>query len=764
MNQTYWVIEYIKVLLVYGFMLYIWPSVVFRPHLAGKGRAYRFCFCVNSSIILINTAVLLLGLMHILNQVLVTVLYLGVFLVQLFRNYGLGFAWVEDIRSAYSGTMTVRRMLLKWHTANSKRLKSAASAWWQSTKGSRLEYAVLCVIVLFGMAYFSINSLQLHSYGFSDQYVHHAWIYGLLQGKAFSAGIYPEGMHTFIYLMHAVFRVSIYSCNLFLGGIHIQVYLLSAYLLSRELFGWKMSGLFALVGFLTIEQVVVKGIFSVSRFSGTLPQEFVLYAALMAPYGLIRFLRSKPSFGKKLHMFQRGFWKACFTDENLVIFMIAVAASICVHFYATIIAAFVCLAVVCMNLRRFFRRGAFVRIIAIALVALVIASFPMALARVMGYKLQDSLYWAVSVMSNSSGTATDSTDAQEEDKQQTQAGQSERSSGLLEKTYYAMYGENRGRLLIYTNVIVAGFAAVMLCFTAVSDRKKKMRHKSNPFTEKTLNGYLIIAFSVIVLFLAYKPRMIGLPSLIESYRLCSTIDVISMMLFACLLDILFILARTVFKEGLLEPISAIVCIGIYILSYAAGIFHGYPLSMLSRYPIAVELTKEITGNLPVYSYTIVSPTDELYQVIETGFHEEWIDLVEKDDKPTYTIPTPYVFFFIEKHPLVYAQYCFASGPKWLAAEKYSSIFGTIATQYPNIRHREVSEDGAAKELRYGSKKSDIYKDPSNRVIIESKAFAWYQKFSALHPNDGEVIYEDEDFLCYCVRQNEFSLFSLGVMD
>ena len=64
LNQTYWVFEYIKVLLVYGFMLYIWPSVVFRPHLAGKGRTYRFCFCVNSTILLINAAVLLLGLMH----------------------------------------------------------------------------------------------------------------------------------------------------------------------------------------------------------------------------------------------------------------------------------------------------------------------------------------------------------------------------------------------------------------------------------------------------------------------------------------------------------------------------------------------------------------------------------------------------------------------------------------------------------------------------------------------------------------------------
>ena len=67
MNQTYWVLEFIKVLLAYAFVVYIWPSVVFRKHLSGKSRTYRFCFCVNMSILLINTGVLFLGLLHILN-------------------------------------------------------------------------------------------------------------------------------------------------------------------------------------------------------------------------------------------------------------------------------------------------------------------------------------------------------------------------------------------------------------------------------------------------------------------------------------------------------------------------------------------------------------------------------------------------------------------------------------------------------------------------------------------------------------------------
>ena len=48
--------------------------------------------------------------------------------------------------------------------------------------------------------------------------------------------------------------------------------------------------------------------------------------------------------------------------------------------------------------------------------------------------------------------------------------------------------------------------------------------------------------------------------------------------------------------------------------------------------------------------------------------------------------------------------------------------------------------------------------------MESKAMEWYEAFSKAYPNEGTVIYEDEYFLCYCVRQNEFSLFTLGIME
>ena len=783
MDQIYWVFEFIKVLLAYLFIMYVWPSVIFRRHLAGKGRAYRFCFCVNMSILLINTGVIFLGLIHILNQVLVMVLFWAVFLVQLVRNYDLRLSRLKDIRSVLNKTMSFRRMILRWHTFNAEKLKSASSGWWKSTKGRRFEYVILLLILVFATAYFSANALQVHSYGFGDQYVHHSWIYGLSNGTIFLKGIYPEGMHCFGYLIGTAFSIDIYSIVLFLAGVHIHVYIISAYLLSRMLFGWRMTGMLALVGFLTIDQVVINGIFGISRLSWTLPQEFALYTVFMSAYALIGFLRQKPKpRGERFRFFKIASWRRFLSDRYLFIFITTVASSICVHFYATIIAAFVCIAVVLVYVRRLFRRGVFVRLAAGSMIALFIASAPMLGAFLEGYPLQGSLYWAMAVTEGSEAkfvpdtkestestsdvkeATVDSGKKSEKKKEPLKEQIINKANKIIKGTFLELYGKKRGWLILNTVIAVAGISVILLiCNGIIALIRKRRKSSRTALLFNAPEGYLITALCVIVLFLAYKPKLIGLPPLVSGTRICSSIDMFSMFLFACFFDILFSLLRPLLRERFLKPLSAMACVGIYVFAQASGIFHGYLYYELTRYPVAVELTREIAKNAPKHQYTIISTTDEFYQLIDTGYHEEWIDLLEKSHNRTYTIPTPYLFFFIEKQPIRYAQNNFASGPEWLAAEKYSKLYGKTGSQYPEILHGEVSEEYAAKSIDYRKNRSFTASDYNNRQILESKAYTWYKKFSSMYPNDGKVIYEDEDFLCYCVHQNEFSLFSLGIM-
>ncbi|MBQ7161389.1 MAG: hypothetical protein IJR90_06755 [Clostridia bacterium] len=793
MDQSYWVLEYVKVLFAYAFVMYIWPSVVFRPHLAGRSRTYRFCFCVNISILVINTGVLLLGLVRILNVIIVGILYFGVFLIQLYRNYHLNFRWVNDIKAVNKGTMSARRMLFKWRRSAGSALRRAAGGWWGSTKGRRIDYLVLLVLVGFAMMYFSRNALQVHSYGFGDQYVHHSWIYGLKQGKIFSAGIYPEAMHCVIYLTCSLFRINVYSGVLFFAGIHIQVYIVSAYIFMRAVFRWRMTPLFVIAGFLTLDQYCINGVFGISRLSWTLPQEFALYTVFLSGYALIRFLRKPPSPDKgRFRFFKLASWKRYLSDGDLFIFIITVASSLTIHFYATIIAAFVCIVVVLLNINRLFVKGKFIKLVGAVGLMLAISVTPMAAAYAEGYPLQGSLTWALSVTAGESvgdvssdldddkataDTAEEETAAETEKAEAAEGAEKSEApakTSLKEKllgkfnelyrgTYIEMFGHQRGQLLFRTTCAVGAASVLLLCVTALIKLFQRKRPKEKRTSGKVFNGWLCVAVCSFVMFVAYNPRTVGLPPLVAGTRVCSTLEMFGIMVYGCILDAVFSMMMIVITEKLLKPLSVLVCAGIYAFTQFTGIFHGYLYYELTRYPQTVELTKNIVNNMPEGKYTVISTTDEMYQVIESGYHEEWIDLLEKWKNRTYTIPTPYLFFFIEKRPIHYAHSNFASGPKWLAWEKYSALYGSVGAQYPEYVQGTISDEFADMPLNYGKKRSETASSMTNRQILESKAYRWYQKFSKLHPNDGRVVYEDENILCYCVYQNEFSLFTIGIM-
>jgi hypothetical protein len=209
------------------------------------------------------------------------------------------------------------------------------------------------------------------------------------------------------------------------------------------------------------------------------------------------------------------------------------------------------------------------------------------------------------------------------------------------------------------------------------------------------------------------------------------------------------------------------CFGIYAGMYFSGFFHGMPCNWLTRYPITAELTERVINNVPKNKFTIVSPTEELYQLINYGYHEELIDFVLNSSNKTYTIPTPYIFVFLEKKPLYYAQIHFPDAPGWLGGDYYPRLFGYSSGEcsiQPGYRHGEASAAIAAKELPQVELRSDYTMLPQLREILESRALTWYEAFRNAYPYDGNVIYEDDYLICYCIKQNEFSLFTLGVLD
>lgn len=794
----YWIIEYGKVLVAYGFLMFVWPSVVFRKYLKEKSVTLRFGFCVTVQVVLVSTVVLLLGMVHLLNKWTMWIFFYGVFLWSIRDKLKVTKEMRTKFKYLITGTFGGKHLLLlmrKWLGRTAKRM---GQRLWSFYRKHCLEYTLLIAIILYGMLYFSWGAFQESSYGFSDIYVHHNWIYQLSQGKPFSAGIYPEGMHCVIYALYALFGVRIYSCLLFIGGVNIIAIILSIYCLAKEFFHWRYSSIFALLILFTINMTCMNQITAMARLQCALPQEFGFPALYLCGVFLLRFLKQ----GK--HMNWKGKEsKGCF-DENLLVFCMALAATIVVHFYTTIMAFFLCLGIAIICLRKIFTREHFLPLVTAAACGVLLAATPMVVGFISGIPLQGSLYWGMSIIQGSSDTeesvegmvpdmevsnTTISGEAPIQTIQPTepevQIGQAaaisspeekpsflekvvskgkgmitilkEKGAVLYQSGYRVLFQEQRSQWIVGISVLVL----VLWCLYRIIGGFLYRVLKWEGIPREGFDGYPMIVISAVLFVAVYAATALGLPSLIEGSRTCFIGYSLVAMTIVIVLDMVFSLLACFSPKGILHLVSLAVTLGIVVLIYGTGNYHGYLYYELSRYEAAVNVTNGIIESLPENTYTIVSPTDELYQVIEYGRHEEWLTFLQNQGKEKYLLPTEYVFLFIEKKPLEYVQWHFFGGPKWLASDAYAKLT-TNSSEASEYLTAEISQEDADKGFMYFGNLSGSYTNLESRTIIESKAYRWYTRFKELYPFDVNTYYEDEYFVCYYFRQNTQSLYNLAI--
>lgn len=733
MEDWYWTIEYCKVLFGYLFFMFLWPSVVFHTHLKNKEKTYHFCFCVTVQIIIVNTVILTLGLFHILNTTLVILLFYGAFLAALFHIA------IQFVKKAKGSNRQGKLRL--WHSAV---FWIKESIWKFREKAG--EYTVLIILLVFGMMYFSYGAFQLHSYGFGDLYVHHEWIYGLMEGNIFSAGVYPEAMHCFIYCLDALLGIRVYSSLLFLQGIHIAVLFISAYLLMREIFHWRYSPLLALALFLTLDLLSADHVYSIYRLQITLPLEFSLYTQFLCALFLLRYLKNAgPIKGK-------GKLSGYYRDENLFLFLMSVAASIMLHFYCTIMAFVLCISFAVFKLDQIFSKKYLFPLISAVLCACVIAVIPMAGALASGIPFNYSISWAIHSMDGEETRELEENSPSGElpEKKETfQILPFEKLETIYKKGYCSLYGSTRANMIL----CITG-AVIVLCLIS--------RKKSLKWLRDICEGYPPLILFTFLFMLIYTSPYIGLPEIISDSRFCSVGHMMILAAAIIPMDILFSLLTRWLHDMLLQILSVFSVMGIYALTIFTGHFHGYLFFELTRYNSAVEVTNSIIDTFPEKSYVLIAPTDELYPIIKYGWHEELLSFVENSNHENYALLPEHVFIYVEKKPLLYAQAYFFEGPSWLAQEKYKDIYWdkyskkypyTGAVQAPDITASQVSETEAQKELiNYGNQWL-FYTRFENRTILESKAYHWCQRFMKLHPSKMEVYYEDDAFVCYYLRND-----------
>lgn len=750
MDLLYWIFEYGKVFLGYLVLMFLWPSVVFRSHLKKKPNTYRFAFCITVTIFIVNMLVLLLGLFHCLEGRWIRLAFCG--------------AWTASIL-----IQIFKFIYLKYRTIKTNGFPNASAL---SDKYKVLpfleKYILLIAVLIWGMVYFSYGAFQVNSYGYGDLYVHHAWIQGLVEGKVFSGGVYPEAMHCFIYCMHTLFGIRIYSILLFLQGIHAAAFLTAAWLLLRKVFFWRHTPVVVLALFLTIDLNNADLIHSMFRLQITMPMEFGLPAVFLCALCLAGYLGHKYENmdGKRIPLF-------CW-DRNLFLFAMALAVSFMIHFHAAIMAILICAAFAIFQLKKICSPRHLIPLLVSIPCACLVAVLPIAGALKQGIPFHESIHWAVNAMNGEQSREQRGQQGEEDEdvkKDRDTAPNIQRKevntisylrdvlTEIYETGYIALYGDGRAGWIF----CLTAMSAVLCLLVSFCSPLQRMR--------KVCAGYPPVIAASVLYVVVYAAPMLGLPDIIPEGRFFAPGHMMLLAVMAIPLDVICSCLLHFFNCLTMWGLSLLPVAGVYSAAILSGSFRGYLYYEMTRYNSAVMVTNSIIDTYPQYSYTIVSPTDELYQVVQHGWHEELLTFVEKCGSGEYTIPSEYVFIYVEKKPLLYAQSHFFQGPSWLAEEKYlEPYWETYAFKYPDsgtsqspeIAATEISAESSARDLPEYYTSWDMYLKLDNRTVLESKAYDCCQRFAERYPSILKVYYEDDDFVCYFYKQdvNE-GLYELG---
>ena len=610
------------------------------------------------------------------------------------------------------------------------------------------------------------NSIKNYGYLASDVAVHNYWINAMSDNNIFVAGVYPHGFHCVIYFLHAVFRIDT-SVLLRLFAmtnviyVHMVLFAFIKYLTKSRYAAYGALVIYVAVNFMN------SGCYS--RFSANLPQEFGFLFLFPTLYFLFEYMKHERTKGKKDREYKRRKY------FELTGAACSFSLSIAVHFYGAMIVGIFCVAIVFAYWMRFFRPSYFLRLMAALIGGIIIAALPMGVSIAQGNHFQGSIGWGLNVIKgNSSQTTDNQTKSSTFDEDLKNAGLSitdidgtvivtpdEDAKNDAKETSSA--GERllsvAGRIFNRLNIMYQGFVstiskavvyykaemwadAMIILVTVISvagtvlaviDRKD--------YDSDIGNQYVTVALGVLFTGLILISSYVKLPSIMDVNR-CRIYFMYSFtILVGIALDFLSsILTRFIKKRWIYNVASLVISVAVGLVLFSE--YGVRPAAMNSRVDIfqtngAVYCMYKIKNQSKDNNWTIISPTDELRMLDGDGYHYELSDFARKQKRTSkFTIPTKYIYFFIEKKPLDY----------------------TVTGQYSG---QEISKEGASQPYADYYSGNNMYKGDA-RYILMSKMYYWAQRYQEIYPEDFTVYYEDHEFVCYKLVQNTSFLNNLIV--
>lgn len=794
------IFQLIEIFAVYGCMTIFVPAVIFHKLVEKQRLAVRLLIYIVIGNFYMMNLVFFLQLIHISYRItiigftVIPAVIAGLWInkVQIVEIGKTCYRYIQKLAVGQMGKRTFIRSIESWI---GKQLGRFVKWLWKMIQHNFLEWIIFISLTVILFWIYGSNVFVNYGYGSSDIIVHNYWINELDNNLIFADGVYPFGFHCVIYYLHTFFAIDIFVL-LRLFWLVQTVYINIVLLLFLKT--CCKSRYAAYTGYGIYVAVTVFHQDCMSRFYSSLPQEFGMIFILPSIYFAYEFFRSRkeelelhwplPKKDKrekrrkqKQYVHTLTFRARCqeylqnISESTwfLLGFAMSFSMTLAVHFYDAIIAGFFCAAIAVGFGLQFFRKGYFFRVIATFALSIFIAVLPMGIAYATGTPLQGSLNWGMNVIAGDEEVADD-TEAVEQETESVE----ETTTEIVNIPSDILNAEEsivEDKVTIVDDVIAQKWEIVkqkMISYvkasyynleSTVEDNLVKEGDQKSNFLWIILEcmGYLGLCAIVImvlrrdyhytsilissILYIGFILLLLGsyglgLPELMDTNR-CRIFVAYSMpILWSLMVDAtLYVLFGRWKKKYIINAASIIVCVGLafYCVENAQFREPKYVVGMETNG--AIICLENIIHDNKNKTWTIVSANDEMRMGANHGYHYEIIDFLGQMEyagrNGSITIPTHYVYFYIEKRPLDYT------------------------VTYENSG-QSISSEGASFVLPTGS--GLLVYEGENRWIIMSKMYYWVEAYHEMYPNEMKVYYEDDEFICYQIEQNDYSLNNFAI--
>ncbi len=792
------ILELIQMFTVYSLCVLLFPYIVFYHYLKEKSLAEKFIICVIIGNFYIMNVVFAMFLLHIPSRPMIYIISVGpaVFAWRQINQPPIKRFFVvlyTGLSRLFLGEAKIRTIAALLLHRPKKAIGNIIRGILSHIAHHFIEWVLLTGLFAFNIWYYSYQAINNYAYGTSDIIVHHYWINQMSDGNIFCAGIYPFGFHNVLYFIHTFFNIPVFSIMRVFGTVQAIYIYLMIYVLLRKI---CRSRYMPFLGVLIFTLPNLFSILANMRYQWAIPQEYAMLFLYPCAYFLIQFFERK-----KLEIQTEAEWKKkkklyawleqyhiLPSTRSLAFFAMSFAMTLAVHFYITIIAILLCLAIAVAYLPIVLKPRYFWSIALAGILSLVSAVAPLGMAFLQGTPLEGSLRWALSVMTP--GSSGETIEEAPDDNSTEQTGELvENTENEVSSDEIPSYGEDSSEIQpsedtsaltkIKTFLTDKGKAILFSMKSVCGNIKTKFLRFNETIINYLCNGFNrlelskaivwtmegLIAFALLIIIIRRKfyyrnllsvgiymlllilmacAEPLHLPAPMELERAIIFLAYATPLLVACAADAIYAIICRPFRY---HRFTEILPIGLTCTLTFLTVKYDYvkPLSIVYAIQSRGEVTcnYEIMENYPEKTWTIVTTTNSIQIIIDKGWHMEICNFLNgMEDYTTdskVTIPTKHVFFYIEKLPLAYG------------------AFAPVNTPLANTG--SISKENAEKPASFSG--GNVY-SLENRNALESRMYYWAQAFQKKYPQEFQVYYEDESFICYHIVQNEYSLFNFAI--